>query len=205
MSDLLLREFNLPDELSFREEGARLYVRGLVVPYMIPTPIVEMRPDGPVSYREQFAPEAFRGAVKVPHRVTFTYGHDEGLSERLGSGFAFDEDPSGLFGEFLIDRRTTDITRDVVETSHGSLSVGFIPQRPAPFTEREGQLVTRTSAVLRHVAAVPVGAYPDARILAVAARDGDDPNDEPSPAEIEIAERERRTAELFAWVDTLSR
>jgi len=192
------REFILPpDSLSFREEGQRSYVEGLIVPYMKPAEITEIRPDGMLHFREQFAPGSFERAVRAPQRVTFVYGHSDSLAERLGAGETFHDSEEGLIGVFRLDRFRAEQARDVIETSHGSLSAGFISLFPTAWTEREGELVTRRSVHLGHVAAVPQGAYPDARVLAMRA----DTDDEPTPAEVAEQERQEREAELLAWVD----
>lgn len=194
------RELHIPpDSLQFREEGTKMFVEGLIVPYMKPADITEMRPDGPISYREQFAPGAFERASRAPYRVTFVYGHSDSLSERLGSGDTFADSAEGLIGTFRLDRSRAEQARDVLESSHGSLSVGFVSIYPKPWTEREGDLITRRSVHLGHVAAVPVGAYADARVLAMRGTE-----DDPEPTENERAEAERlaEEAELLEWVDT---
>ena len=199
--EIQYREFGLPaDALQFREEGAKMFVEGLVVPYMTPTDITEFRGDGLINYREQFAPGAFERAEKVPHKVTFVYGHSDSLAERLGSGESFTESAEGLIGLFRLDRSRAEQARDVVESSHGALSVGFRTIYPRPLSEREGDLVTRMSVHLWHVAAVPTGAYPDARVLAMR-HDG---TDEPTAAELAEQQREAETLELLAWVESLN-
>ena len=199
-NQMSVRELTVPaDMMQFREEGPRMYIEGLVVPWMKPTPIIEMRPKGPIQYREQFAPSAFDRAKRAPARVALQYGHSDSLSERLGSGHAFSDSAEGLIGEFLLDRTMADRARDVVESSHAGMSVRFLSLYPQPWTEREGELVTRVSVHMAHVALVPAGAYPDARVLAMSARG--DTDDEPTEAELAEQEREAHEAELLAWVD----
>jgi HK97 family phage prohead protease len=200
VNDYQYREFEVPSEsLSFREEGPRLYLEGLVVPYMTPTDIIEPRGGGFITYREQFAPTAFDRAKRAPHRVTLVYGHNDSLTERLGSAYSFRDSSEGLMGEFLLDRSRADQARDVAETSHAAMSVGFQSICPTPLTERDGELVTRVSVHLPHVALVPAGAYPDARVLAMSARGEVD--DEPTEAELVEQRRQAEEAELLAWVD----
>jgi len=192
------RELVLPaDCLSIREEGQRSFVEGLVVPYWTVTEVVERRPNGLIQFREQFAPGSFERAMRAPHRVTFVYGHSDSLAERLGSGESFRESEEGLIATFKLDRSKTEQARDVIETSHGSLSAGFISLFPQHWTEREGELVTRRSVHLGHVAAVPAGAYPDARVLAMRG----DIDGEPTEAEKAEAERIDREKELLDWVE----
>ena len=195
---LTMREFTMgADALQFRDDGAKTFVEGLVVPFNSPTDIVEVRSDGPIRYREQFAPGAFQRAVRAPHRVTFVYGHSDSLSERLGSGESFVESVEGLIGTFRLDRSRCEQARDVIETSHSALSVGFVSLFPAAMTEREGELVIRSSVHLGHVAVVPMGAYTEARVLAMRG----DIDDEPTPAEIAEQARIAEEAELLEWVN----
>lgn len=205
MSDLILptgvticqRELVLPaDALSFREEGTKLFVEGLVVPYMTPADIVEMRPNGPIHFREQFAKGSFERAIRAPYRVTFVYGHSDSLAERLGSGESFVESEDGLIATFRLDRSRAEQARDVIESSHGCLSAGFISLYPQHWTEREGELVTRRSVHLGHVAAVPKGAYSDARVLAMRG----DLDGEPTENEKADDEKAAQQQELFDWV-----
>jgi len=146
--------------LQIREAGdGEATVEGIVVPYDEVTDISEYRPDGPIDYREVFRLGAFASicAANVAHRVALTYNHDESRPNRLGYGVRFAERPDGLHGTFKLDRSQADHARDILSTSHGAFSVGFVSIRPAPGTERTGQLVERTRAALLHVAAVPTG------------------------------------------------
>ena len=176
-------------------------VEGLVVPYDRVAEIVEMRPDGPISYRERFIRGAFERATRQGNagRVALVYSHDEILPNRLGYGLEFREADDGLYGTFRLDESTAAKARDVLTTSHTGLSVSFLSLLPAAFTEKAGALVTRAAAHLQHVAAVATPAYAGAGVTSI--REGDD--EEPSPAELAAQaalEEQRRQLE---WVDEL--
>jgi len=83
------------------------------------------------------------------------------------------------------------------------MSVGFLSLVPKPFSERDGSHVIRRSAILDHVAAVPMGAYADARLTVV--RNLNDVEDELTDADraaaAELAERERVLSEALALVE----
>lgn len=160
----------MSDNLHYRDALAQMEIRddgtadgatvaGIVVPYNEETDIVEYRPDGPLSYREVFRPGAFASICKpgVAHRVTLTYNHDESRANRLGYGLQFEETTAGLHGIFRLDRSAAEHATDILSTSHGAFSVGFVSIKPAPLTERAGALVERLRAALLHVAAVPTG------------------------------------------------
>lgn len=193
-----IRELVIPaDSMSFREESGRHFMEGFIVPWMKPTEVVERRPNGYVQFREQFARGSFERAMRAPHRVTLQYGHNDSLAERLGAGESFAESEDGLVALFRLDSFRAEQARDVVETSHSALSAGFISLFPTAGTERDGEFITRKSVHLGHVAVVPQGAYPDARVLAMRAEtDGE-------PTEAEQAEQERldREKELLDWVE----
>ena len=174
-------------------------VTGLVVPYDAVAEIVEMRPDGPIAYRERFVRGAFERATRPGNagRVALVYSHDETLPNRLGYGTEFRETDEGLFGTFRLDESTAAKARDVLTTSHSGLSVSFLSLLPKALTERPGALVTRAAAHLQHVAAVSSPAYAGAVITSI--REGD--NDPPSAAELaaqQAAEEQRRQLQ---WVD----
>ena len=177
-------------------------VTGLVVPYDQVAEIFEMRPDGPISYRERFIRGAFERATRPGNagRVALVYSHDETLPNRLGYGTEFREADDGLYGTFRLDESTAAKARDVLTTSHTGLSVSFLSLLPKPFTEQAGALVTRAAAHLQHVAAVSSPAYAAAVVTAI--REGD--NDPPSAAELAAQAALEEQQRQLAWVDELN-
>lgn len=195
-----IRSFSV-DSLEASDERT---VEGLVVPYNQPAPITELRPDGVISYREQFVRGAFERVARsdaAAGRVTLVYSHDDILPNRLGYGLGFRETDDGLFGTFRLDESTAAKARDVLTTSHSGLSISFLSLVPKAFTEKAGALVTRAAAHLQHVAAVATPAYAAAGVTTI--RQGD-PDDEPSEAEkaAQAALEEQRRA--LEWVDQIT-
>lgn len=182
----------------------------LVVPYNTPTPIVEFQPGrGRVSYTESILPGAAERAVRGgAGRTPFTYNHSDAFGDRMGVVTSFRDDPEvGLFASMRFDPSKMDAVRDAITSSHQGISMAFLSRVPKPFTEREGSLVERRSIVILHIAAVPAGAYDDARVLAV--RNLADDQEEDTPADVaareEVAERERVIREALELVDAGAR
>lgn len=162
--ELLHRSFPA-DNLTITDDGCT--VEGLAVPFGVPTEVADVTPRGVVRYREQFVVGSFDRAERVPHRVTYVYGHSDAFGDRLGHGHAFTQREDGLHVVFRLDPSRAAQARDAITSSHGALSVGFVSHDPRPYTEREGELVTRRAVHLVHIAAVPAGAYPDAVVGSV--------------------------------------
>lgn len=191
----------LPAELDVDEDAGT--AEGILVPYGVPTPIVERRGDELVRYTEEFARGAFDRAVRAPGRVTFTYGHSSAFGDRLGTFTHIEDRAAGAWGRIKFDPSKVDAARDAVLSSHQAMSVGFLSVVPKAFSERDGSHVVRRSAILDHVAAVPMGAYADARLTVV--RNLNDVEDELTEADraaaAELAEREAVLAEALALVE----
>ena len=163
MTYVHLREFDV-DHLRVDDAGQ---VECRVVPYGEEIQAVDLLPSGLLSYRERFTPGAFAGAVKVPNRVAFTFGHDEAFGARLGFGAAFTERDDGLYGTFTVYPSVREKVADVLGSSHRRVSAGFVSIVPRAGTEEPGSLVVRSKVGLRHVAAVEQGQYEGAQVLAV--------------------------------------
>jgi phage head maturation protease len=144
-------------------------VTGLVVPYLRPTPIMELRDGAVIQYEEQFAPGSMERAARAPNRLMFQFTHSEMLDHQVGYGVSFrdSEELSGCVGEFQLYRANRDKVMEMLETSHRGLSVTFASLRPQGGLERDGELVTREVVHCRAVAAVNDPAYADAGVLAV--------------------------------------
>jgi HK97 family phage prohead protease len=155
----------IPADLAVDEDAGT--AEGLLVPYGVRTPIVERRGDELVHYVEEFAPGAFDRARRAPGRIPYTYGHSHAFGDRLGVFTHLEDREQGLWGRIKLDPSKVDAARDAMTSSHQSISIGFLSVVPKPFSEHEGSHVIRRSAVLDHVAAVPEGAYADARLLVV--------------------------------------
>lgn len=203
LADLQLRSY--PLELSVRaDDPTGLTVTGLVVPYGVPADVREIRDGRPFEYREQFAAGAFERAVRVPYRVGLMFGHSDAFDARLGFATAFDDTAAGLVGTFRLDPSRAEHARDVLASSHGSLSAAFLSLVPRPHTERAGDLVVRRSVHLAHVAACEEPVYADARVLAMRSVD-DAENGEPTVNEVAHAALLRSQAEFAEWLESTKR
>lgn len=191
----------IPADLSVNDDQGT--AEGLIVPYGVSTPITERRGDVIVRYTEEFAPGAFDRARRAPGRIPYTYGHSHAFGDRLGVFTHLEDREEGLWGRIKFDASKVDAARDAVLSSHQGMSVGFLSVVPKAFTEREGSHVVRRSAILDHVAAVPVGAYDDARLLVVRnLSDADlEDTDADRAAAAELAERERVLNEALALIE----
>jgi HK97 family phage prohead protease len=190
----------LPDDLEIDDTAGT--AEGIFVPWDTPTPIVEAREGGLVRYSELFRRGAFDRALRAPGRVPFTYGHSDSFADRLGVTTELEERDEGLWGRLRLDRSKMDAARDAITSSHRALSIAFYSVVPKAFTERDGSTVERRSVILQAIAAVPAGAYEDARILAV--RNLSDELEDETAAEVAareaIAQREAILAEADALI-----
>jgi phage head maturation protease len=154
-------------DLDVNEKEGR--VTGLVVPYLRPTPIMELRDGAVIEYSEQFAPGSMERAAKAPNRVMLQFTHSEMLDHQTGYGVSFrdSEELAGCVGEFQLYRSNRDKIMEMLQTSHRGLSVTFASLRPQGGLEQAGELVTREVVHCRAVAAVNDPAYADAGVLAV--------------------------------------
>jgi HK97 family phage prohead protease len=191
----------LPADLDVDDDAGT--AEGILVPYGTTTPIVERRGDQLVRYLEEFAPKSFDRAVRAPGRIPFTYGHSHLFGDRLGAFTHIEDRAEGLWGRLKWDASKADAARDAVTSSHQGISIGFLSVVPKAFSERDGSHVIRRSAILDHVAAVPEGAYSDARLLVVRNLTGPDldETDADRAAAAELAERDRVLAEALALVE----
>jgi HK97 family phage prohead protease len=193
-SELHVRSF----EVSLRETDKPNGMTGLAIPYGRETPITELVNGRLVNYREIITRGTFERATRAPWRVPLMYEHGDTFDQRLGYAEAVRETDAGLEIDFRLDPSRADHARDVLLSSHASLSAAFRSIIPKPGSERDGDLVVRRSAILVHVAAVPEPAYPDARVLAV--REAAD--DAPTAAELEHERHRLDLVEFQAWLAT---
>jgi len=143
-------------------------LHGKVVPWNEPARVfddVEPRP-----YLEQFDRHAFdeqldygatnRGIIRS---VTLQDRHD---GSPIGYALELDRADDGLYGTFRVrDPHVRDV-RQMYDDGIDGLSVRFHPIARGGSRTIDG-IVTRLRAIIRHVALVPTGAYPTAKVLAV--------------------------------------
>jgi len=196
--ELHIRTFAM--DLDVRSDAdAGLICEGLVVPFNVETEIAEPRRDGIIRYRESFASGSCERAMRSPAHVSLLFEHAERVAfdQRIGFGREFRESAEGLVGVFRLDRSRAEHARDVLSTSHRSLSVGFRSVWPKAGTERAGELVIRKSVILDHVACVPEPAYALAGITAFRGAEAAEPTDADRQAE----QQQREDAELARWFE----
>ncbi len=157
--DLLKRKFNI--EVAEIDGDGRT-IHALVVPYNKPTEVN----DGYGPYREQFVHGAFKRAVDVPNRVWLNFEHHPGFSNVIGNGIEFEERQDGLYGQLEVDASDEGekALRFINKRVLTGMSVEFKPMSKDPNIDG---VVTRRSVHLDAVALCRVGAYEDAKVLAV--------------------------------------
>jgi hypothetical protein len=121
------------------------------------------------------------------------------MSNRMGHGREFRESAEGLVGIFKLDASHAAQARDILTSSHRAFSVGFTSVVPRPLIERPNSLVVRKSVILRHVAAVPAGAYAMAMVSSV--REGAEGDDVPTGNETADALAKAELADVFSFID----
>ncbi len=157
--DVLKRTFNI--EVA-EVDGDGRTIHALCVPYGKPTTV----DDGYGPYKEVFIKGAFSRAVNVPNRVWLNFEHHPGFSNVIGNGVQFEERDDGLYGQLEVD-----------QSDEGDKALRFINKRvltgmsvefkPMSHDKPVDGLVTRRSVHLDAVALCRVGAYDDAKVLAV--------------------------------------
>ncbi len=182
MTDLLKRTFNI--EVA-EVDGDGRTIHALCVPYNKPTSV----DDGYGPYREQFVKGSFERAVNVPNRVWLNFEHHPGFSNVIGNGTQFEERDDGLYGQLEVDMSDEGdkALRFINTRVLTGMSVEF---KPMSNDKPVNGLVTRRSVHLDAVALCRVGAYDDAKVLAV--------RTESVTEELRPAEFDPKLAELLA-------
>ncbi len=157
--DMLTRKFNV--EVA-EVDGDGRTIHALVVPY---NRIATVN-DGMGPYKEMFVHGAFKRAVDVPNRVWLNFEHQPGLANVVGNGVEFEERKDGLYGQLEVD-----------EGADGDKALRFVNRRvltgmslefkPMSHDKPVHGVVTRRNVHLNAVALCRVGAYEDAKVLAV--------------------------------------
>lgn len=173
-ADVLTRSV---EHVEYDIDRARGVVEALIVPYLTPAPIVDVREraDGTpfiLEYREQFAPTSLDRAKAAPRRVGLTFTHSMTMPDRMGYGVELRDSTSegGAVMQWQLYRDTLDRSIELLTTTHTGMSLSFRTIRPRYGDERPGELVTREAVHLVTVAAVDDPAYVDTRVLSIRAR-----------------------------------
>lgn len=154
---IITRSFDA--DLEIREDQRQIV--GLAVPYGVQIRVGR--------YLETFRPGAF--ADHAPAPLTATHPRDAGTLP-IGVSVELRDQPDGLHGVWKISKTSLgdevlELVRDGAVTG---LSIGFVPVTDRWSPDRSQ--VERVRAALDHVAVVRTPAYPDARIAALRAAQG---------------------------------
>lgn len=139
-------------------------VEMLCAPFDRPAEVSD--PPDHIPYMESFARGAFAGATKAANRVLLEFEHwHPGLSGVIGRGASLEERDDALYGRFRVLKgedgdKALELIHDGVLTS---ASVFFQPLRSA----RVSGGFRRLRVHLDRVALCRVGAYDEAKVLAV--------------------------------------
>lgn len=158
-TEILRRSY--PAEL---EAGDGRTLEGLAVPYGVSAEVE----DSGRRYRERFEAGAFQRATRAANRLELLVEHrDNGPTDPVGLGLAFEERPDGLYGSWRV--YDGPIGDHVLERVKGGalrgLSVGFRPLGPGR-REEDGTLV-RTACHLDEVSLTRSAAYAKALVTSV--------------------------------------
>jgi HK97 family phage prohead protease len=157
---ILVRTF--ASEIGVESDGRTVEV--FCVPFDAPAEVAD--PPDFRPYREAFVRGAFAGAARAPNRVYLDFEHERGIGGVLGHAEAFEEQGDGLYGRFRVtehsdgDKALALVREDVL----GGASIAFAALRSR---RADSGVIERTRVHLDRVSLCRVGAYPEARVLAV--------------------------------------
>jgi HK97 family phage prohead protease len=173
-------------EVSFAVEGDGRTIEARIVPYDVPTQVVDKPEHGGtgIPYLERWLPGAFSKQAGAANRVEvwMNFEHEPGIRGIIGHGVALREAPDALYGTFRVhpgadgDKALHMVNEGILT----GLSVEAIPTRSEH--TREG-IVNRAKAILDKVSLCRGGlsAYQAAEVLAVREAPPEPEPDEPAP------------------------
>jgi HK97 family phage prohead protease len=173
-------------EVSFAVEGDGRTIEARIVPYDVPTQVVDKPEYGGtgIPYLERWLPGAFSKQAGAANRVEvwMNFEHEPGIRGIIGHGVALREAPDALYGTFRVhpgadgDKALHMVNEGILT----GLSVEAIPTRSEH--TREG-IVNRAKAILDKVSLCRGGlsAYQAAEVLAVREAPPEPEPDEPAP------------------------
>ncbi len=189
---LVVRTF----QATIASDGDGRTLEGLVIPFDI-----EARVSDPPTfepYMESISPGAFRSVVNAPNRVLLDFEHYGAMNDALGSmgsiagtlGHAvhLEERGDGLYGQFRVLRgpdgdKALELAREGVL---GGFSAAMKPLRSA---RTAGGTMRRLKMHLDRVSLCRVGAYEQARVMAIRTEQIIDADDYAQPLDPELALR----------------
>ena len=169
---LVIRTFNA----LIASDGDGRTLEGLVIPFNVEQTVSD--PPDFQPYREAIMPGAFRSVTNAPNRVLLDFEHYGALTNdalgsmgsiagTLGHASHLEERAEGLWGQFRIlsgsdGDKALELAREGVL---GGFSAAMKPMRRDP-RSTDG-VVRRTKVHLDRVSLCRVGAYPQARVMAI--------------------------------------
>lgn len=143
-------------------------VEMLCAPFDTPTTVVDPPPFGDGrAYQEEFARGAFTGATRAPNRVLLEFEHfHPGLSGVLGHADELVEREDALYGRFRVTEHP-DGDKALALIDAGVLTAASVFFEPMKSARTASGLMRRLRVKLDRVALCRVGAYPEAKVLAV--------------------------------------
>lgn len=148
-------------DVSDAGDGRTVY--GRIVPYGEVVSFLDH--DGAVR-RERFVRGAFAKQSGAASRVTLSFEHQEGFQNTVGYGSKLLEQDDGAYATFRLYESDARKVAEMIDTSHGGLSVEFEPRGTRDEVDDQGVIVRR-SVHLRRVGITGTPAYSGAEVLAV--------------------------------------
>lgn len=169
----------LPFEVT-EADGRNIHAR--VVPYNVVARVAD--PPHFVPYQERFLPGAFAAQMSAASRVLLNFEHRQGISDVIGRGVRFDDQPDGLHAEFRVMQHSDG--DKALELINAGVLRGMSAEFSAKRSRTVGGVVERLDARVGNVAlcreftadyAGPKAAYQGAEVLAVRTDDGSEETD----------------------------
>lgn len=174
-----VRHIGNPDVLELQDDGRT--VEGLIVPYESITEVIDIHPvtNKLEKFRECFMRESFMHAIQIAERrgnagfISLNLEHNEHIRDgRIGYAKTIEERDDGAHAAFrLYESDDLPKVQSMLRESHTGLSIKFADLRPPKWIDG---VVRHVQVALEHVAATPIPAYPEARILALRSDDEGD-------------------------------
>lgn len=189
---LVVRTFQA--EIAADGDGRTL--EGLVIPFDVETTVAD--PPNFVPYKESIAPGAYRSVVNAPNRVLLDFEHYGAQHDAIGSmgsiagtlGHAVElrESLEGLYGRFRV-LRGSDGDKALELAREGVLGGFSAAMRPLRSARTATGTLRRLKVHLDRVSLCRVGAYEQARVMAIRTEQILDAEDYAQPIDPELAVR----------------
>ena len=175
---------------------AKREIEGIVIPFDIPARVSD--PPNFEPYEESVTRGAFRSVTNAPNRVLLDFEHYGATDDLLGSmgsiagtlGHArhLEEQQTGLFGNFRV-LRGSDGDKALELASEGVLGGFSVAMKPLRSVRTQTGLLQRIKVHLDRVSLCRVGAYEQARVMAVRTEQIIDAEDYEQPPDPELLAR----------------